>query len=358
MNHLRELQQALREEGLDALLLLTESGRFYATDFQSSAGMALILPDRAFLMTDFRYIEACRERVRDCEVRLTTRENPGTAQVKAILDEHPALCIGIDEGGLTLDGNKAWKKTLPRRKLISAAALLGRLRAQKAEWEIERMQEAQRIAETAYAELLRDKVIRAGMTERALMAELVYRLFRAGADKLSFDPIVVSGPNSSKPHGVPGDRALQRGDFITLDFGCIKDGYCSDMTRTIALGEATEEMRRVYDVVLRAKEAGIAAARPGVKGCDVHNAAAAIIAQAGFGEYFGHGFGHGIGLAVHEGPSASAGNNDALPENAVISAEPGIYLPGRFGVRIEDVIVLQKGGTRNLMRAPTELTIV
>jgi len=196
------------------------------------------------------------------------------------------------------------------------------------------------------------------MTEKELAAELVYRLYKFGGEANSFDPIVVTGPKTSMPHGVPGDEVIRMGDFITMDFGTMKNGYCSDMTRTVALGHVTEEMRKVYDTVYAAQLAGIEAARPGVTGREIDAAARKIIEDAGYGEYFGHSFGHSLGLEIHEPPNASPSNDKPMPEGAVISAEPGIYLPGRFGVRIEDVLWLHGDGCVNITKAPKELIVL
>ena len=196
------------------------------------------------------------------------------------------------------------------------------------------------------------------MTEKEIAAKLVYDMLRFGAEKMSFDPIVVSGPNGSLPHGIPGERKVQKGDFITMDFGCKFGGYCSDMTRTVALGEPTEEMKKVYYTVLEAQQAGIAAARAGVRGCDIHDAAAAVIEKAGYGPYFGHGFGHSVGIEIHESPNANHSNREPMPAGAAVSAEPGIYLPGRFGVRIEDVILLTPDGCEDITLAPKDLIVL
>ena len=160
------------------------------------------------------------------------------------------------------------------------------------------------------------------------------------------------------PHGVPGDRALQEGDFITMDFGVLYQGYCSDMTRTVALGYVTEEMERVYQTVLAAQKAGIAASKAGVPGSEVDGAARKVIADAGYGAYFGHGYGHSLGIEIHESPNANTRDNTLLPVGAVVSAEPGIYLPGRLGVRIEDVLYLTEYGCQNLTLAPKDLLIL
>ena len=196
------------------------------------------------------------------------------------------------------------------------------------------------------------------MTEKQLQAELIYCLLKNGADGLAFDPIVVSGPNTSLPHGVAGDRVLQEGDFITMDFGAMYQGYCSDMTRTVALGYATEEMEKIYNTVLEAQLAGLAVSKAGVIGKEVDAAARKVISDAGYGEYFGHGYGHSLGLEVHESPSPNGGNDQPLPAGAICSAEPGIYLPGKFGVRIEDVVIFREGGCENITGSPKNLIII
>jgi Xaa-Pro aminopeptidase len=234
--------------------------------------------------------------------------------------------------------------------------LLTVLRGSKDEVEIAAMVAAQRIAESALEELLGE--IAVGMTEKEIAARLQYLMVTAGAEKLSFDTIVASGPNSSMPHAVPTERRIENGDFLTIDFGCVYHGYCSDMTRTFAVGSVSDEMRAVYDTVLEAQLAGIAAAKAGVSGKEIDGAAREVIEKAGYGPYFGHSFGHSLGIDIHENPNASPGNNEPMPVGAVISAEPGIYLPGRFGVRIEDVLVLEESGCRNITAFPKELLVI
>ena len=236
---------------------------------------------------------------------------------------------------------------------MPASAFLRELRAQKDPEELERMEQAQRIAEKALGQILAE--IRPGVTEKEIAARLQYLMLHFGAEKMSFDPIVASGPNGSMPHAVPTERKIQTGEFVTMDFGCVYKGYCSDMTRTVCVGRPTEEMKRVYETVLRAQLTGIAAARAGATGAQIDGAAREVIRRAGYGEYFGHAFGHGVGAEIHESPNATPGNDKPLPVDSVISAEPGIYLPGRFGVRIEDVLVLEEGGCRDLTEAGKEL---
>ena len=241
-------------------------------------------------------------------------------------------------------------KFVPMHKAISA------FRCTKEDWELELMRKAQDITDTAFAEICTK--IKAGMTEKQVCAELIYCLLKNGADGLAFDPIVVSGPNTSMPHGVPGDRVLQPGDFITMDFGAAYKGYCADMTRTVALGFATEEMEKVYNTVLKAQCAAIAATKAGVKGKEVDAVARDIIGKAGYGSFFGHGYGHGLGLEVHEAPSCNPAGETVMEAGVVSSAEPGIYLPGKFGVRIEDVVIFREGGCENITHSPKELIIL
>ena len=196
------------------------------------------------------------------------------------------------------------------------------------------------------------------MTEKELQAELIYCLYKNGAEGPSFDPIVVSGPNTSLPHGVATDRVIQEGDFITMDFGVLYNGYCSDMTRTVAVGYVTEEMEKVYNTVLKAQLAGIAVTKAGVTSKEVDGAARQVIADAGYGAYFGHGYGHSLGLEVHEAPNCNPGGETPMQVGVVSSAEPGIYLPGKFGVRIEDVVVFTEDGCENITKSPKNLIIL
>ena len=212
------------------------------------------------------------------------------------------------------------------------------------------------ITDAAFTEIL--NFLRPGVTEQAVAARLMYEMMRRGAQRMSFDPIVVTGPRSSMPHGTPGETPLRPGDFVTMDFGCVYGGYCSDMTRTVAIGHATDEMAAVYNTVLRAQQAGIAAAKAGIPGKAVDKAGRDVIEAAGYGAYFGHGFGHSLGLDIHERPNASPTESRPMPDGCVCSAEPGVYLPGKFGVRIEDVVVFRENGCEDLTKSPKELIIV
>ena len=355
MNHFAAIQAKLEEYGLDAMLVTSPSNRKYATDFPSSAGMALVTRQEAFFYIDSRYIEAAKKSIRGAAVDMVDIQRAYDAKLNAEIDRLGLKTLGVEENAMSMGEYRSWEKKL-HAELKPAQKLFTDLRMVKDPEELEQLICAQRIAERALTQVL--GIIRPGMTERQVAAELIYRMLREGADGVSFEPIVVTGVKSSMPHGVPGDVEIKNGDFLTMDFGCRLGGYCSDMTRTVAVGSATEEMRRVYDTVLRAQTAAIKGAKAGMTGVEVDGIARKVIQDAGYGECFGHGFGHGVGLDVHEAPTAGPSGKEIMPANAVISAEPGIYLEGRFGVRIEDVIVLKEDGCEDITLAPKELLIL
>lgn len=355
MSRFDKIAGRLKDYGLDAMMITSEPNRLYATGFHSTAGMAIVTTAGSYFFTDSRYIEAASKRIDNCQILENTREKPMSMLAEEVIARHGIKRLGFEESYTTVEEYDLWREKLSC-ELVPAAGLLGELRAVKDQGEIDTMIAAQRIAEKALTEVL--NFIKVGRTEKEIAAFLQYQMLLGGAEKMSFDPIVVSGANSSMPHGVPTDKPVASGDFITMDFGCIYGGYCSDMTRTVAVGSVTEEMDKVYHTVLRAQLEGIAATKAGVAGKTVHEAGAAVIREAGYGAYFGHGFGHSLGVEIHESPNASPANDNPLPAGAVISAEPGIYLPGRFGVRIEDIVVVKEGGCEDITLAPKELLIL
>jgi len=355
MSRFDKIAAKLPEYDLDAIMVTSEPNRLYATGFHSTAGMAIITRSGSYFFTDSRYIEAASKKITGGEIRENTRENTMMKLAGEVIAKHGVKRMGFEESYSTVEEYNTWKEKLDC-ELVPATKLLMELRSVKDQGEIDSLIAAQRIAEKALVETL--NYIKAGRTEKEIAAFLQYQMLLGGAEKMSFEPIVVSGANSSMPHGVPTAKQVEAGDFITMDFGCVYNGYCSDMTRTVAVGHVTEEMDKVYHTVLKAQLAGIAATKAGVTGRAVHEAAAKIIGDAGYGAYFGHGYGHGVGVEIHEQPNASPANDKPLPVGAVISAEPGIYLPGRFGVRIEDVVIVQENGCLDIMKAPKELVIL
>ncbi len=354
MNHIQKIAEKLPEHGLDAMLVVSEPGERYALGFHGE-GMLLVTRTEARYTTDSRYIEAARTQLTGAEVALATAKHGHLDQAREFIQARKLEKVGFESGYVTVDAHRRYGEKLPC-ELVPAQALLDGLRASKDGEEQAAMRRAQGVTDEACREIL--NFIRPGMTEREVAARLVYELLRRGGERTSFDPIVAAGPNGSIPHAVPGDRTLERGMFVTMDFGCVVEGYCSDMTRTVALGRPSPEMEEVYGVVLAAQEAGIAAARAGVPGRDVDAAARQVVRDAGYGDYFTHSFGHSLGVEIHESPSASSGESRPLPAGAAISAEPGIYLPGRFGVRIEDVLFLREDGCEDITRSPKDLIVL
>ena len=354
MDHIAKITAQLPEHGLDAMLVTSAPGERYAVGFEGE-GWVLVSRDGARYSTDGRYIEAAWQQVTGAEIVLTERGQSHLALAREEIRRRGLKRVGFESGRVSADELGRWKDSLPC-ELVAAQGLLDGLRVAKDEEELARMRQAQRITDEAFREIL--NFIRPGLTERDVAARLVYELLRRGGRKVSFDPIVAAGANGSMPHAVPGETVIQPGMFVTMDFGCVYEGYCSDMTRTVAVGQPTEEMERVYHTVLEAQRAGIAAARAGVTGSEVDRAARQVIQQAGYGAFFSHSFGHSLGLEIHESPNASPSEQSVLPAGAVISAEPGIYLPGRFGVRIEDVLVLREGGCEDITQSPKNLIVL
>ena len=352
MNHFAKIAEKLSAYELDGMLLTCEANRFYASGFHSTGtdGVALVTREG-----NFYFIESGHNKVQDAEIAMTDAAHPYVDLINAAMEKTHVQKLGFEDAYMTVADYRHYSEKL-HCQMVPATELLISLRQSKDEEEIQRMIAAQRIAEAALDQIVKE--IKPGVTEKEIAARLQYLMLAGGAENMSFDPIVASGPNGSMPHAVPTDRKIQDGDFVTMDFGCIYQGYCSDMTRTVAVGHVTEEMEKVYNVVLQAQLAGIAAAKAGATGHDVDAAARKVIEDAGYGPYFGHSFGHSVGVEIHESPNATPANNKPLPLGAAVSAEPGIYLPGRFGVRIEDVVVLQEDGCQDITLAKKDLLIL
>ena len=335
MNHLNAITAQLDAYQLDALCITSQPGEYYAVGLKGE-GVVLVTRQGCHYFTDSRYIELAQNTVTNADVTMVTPHQDHLALASLVLEHYGLKRVGIEEAYLTVERWQKMKIAFPAEDLAV-------------------MQKAQDITDQVFAEMC--EFLHAGVTESEVAAQLTYLQMKHGAEGNSFPPIVASGANGSMPHAIPTAKPIQKGEFVTMDFGCIYQGYCSDMTRTVAIGQPSDEMRRVYDAVLEAQLAGIAAAKAGVPGCDVHNAAWDVLKKYGYGDYFGHGFGHSLGIEIHESPNANRANTKPLPAGAVLSAEPGVYLPGKFGVRTEDVIFLTETGNRILTHAPKHLII-
>ncbi|MGN0642831.1 MAG: M24 family metallopeptidase [Huintestinicola sp.] len=333
-------------------LITSDINRRYFTGMKSSAGVCAVFKNEAYLIIDFRYIEKARSVVKDCKVVLMESMYE---QLSELIKKHNADTIMIESASMTVAELDSLKKNISCD--IDSSGRLSRLirdmRMIKTPEEIELMQTAQRIAEAAFDNVL--NFIKEGVTEREIGLCLDEYMLRNGAEGLSFDTIALCGENTSLPHGVPSDRKLKKGEFILMDYGAVYNGYHSDMTRTVCLGEPSEEMERVYSIVLEAQERAINAAVSGITGKRLDCVARDFIAANGYGEAFGHGLGHSVGMEIHEYPNANTRCEEILTDGMIMTVEPGIYLPGKFGVRIEDFVVIRQEKCCNLTKAPKKL---
>lgn len=355
MNHAEALAARLQKG--QAVLITSEHNRRYLTGFLSSDGCVVVTADGACFLTDFRYIEAARASVTTMECRTYRRMSEGVGEYLA---ERRVEQVYIEADQMPVGTFRLWQERLPQLQWIGDGTLDGWLREErlvKTPEELSKIRQAQALTEYGFEYIL--PFIRPGRTEREIALELERLIRWQGAERVAFDFIVVSGKNGALPHGAPSDKPVERGELITMDFGAVVDGWHSDMTRTVAVGAVSDEQRDVYGIVLRAQEAALAVLRAGLP-CEAGDAAARdIIDRAGFGDAFGHSTGHGVGVEIHEAPhlSPSAGEQ-VLAAGSVVTVEPGIYLPGRFGVRIEDMALITGDGSENLTASPKELIVL
>ena len=350
VNTLREL---LKENGLDAAFITGLTGIRYYSGFTSEDAYLIVTNKKAYLLTDFRYTIQAKEQSPDFEL-VEVGRGALMSTIKEILSGEGAVLVGFDEQAMTVaDYNKYLELGFTFKPFSD---VMHSPRLYKTEEEVECLYKAQQLADKAYSELLRR--IGSGMTEKEVAAELDYIGAKLGSEGPSFETIVGSGPNGAMCHAVPGERRLTKGDLVVVDFGCMYNGYHSDMTRTFAVGEVDDLSKRVYDTVLRAQLAALDALKDGVTGKDLHNTALAVIDAAGYGSCFGHGLGHGFGLRIHEAPSASPLSKDTLKAGMTITVEPGIYLEDKCGVRIEDCCLVTGTGYRNFVSSPKELLYI
>lgn len=354
---IKRLQNAIRETAdFDGVLIVSPENRFYFTGFPSSDGFLLVSSDRAVFITDGRYIEAAQNAIQNCEVVLM-----GTAatQIFELFSEMQVSCIAVESSRMTLSQYQKYAAALEPMTLLADSTLdsiICALRAVKQPLEVEKIKTAQKIAEDAFSYIC--TFIEPGKTEREVALALEYYMLSHGAEALSFETIAISGAKTSMPHGVPGENVIQKGDFVTMDFGAVVGGYHSDMTRTVAVGSVTAKQKEVYETVLRAQTAVMDALRPGFTCAAADKIARDVITDAGYGAYFTHSTGHGVGVEIHEYPALSPRADSILTVGNVVTDEPGIYLPGEFGVRIEDMAYITENGCENLTSAPKELIIL
>ncbi|MBQ8410702.1 MAG: aminopeptidase P family protein [Ruminiclostridium sp.] len=344
------------QDDTHAALITGDISRRYATGFSSSAGIVFVTKHKSYLIIDGRYYEKASQQAKGCEVQLLTDLRK---QVYAIIEEHGIEVVSIESKTVTVSELEDYKKLFNALVVDSSPWLsvtLERMRIIKSEEEILKIEAAQRIAEAAFSKLITS--IRVGMTEKQVATVLNFYMMDLGADGISFDTIAASGVNSACPHAVPTDKPLQNGEFLTLDFGAVVDSYHSDMIRTVVIGKPDEEMKNIYNAVWGANTDALKAVRADITGKLLDNVARSTLDAWGYEKYFSHGLGHGVGLEIHEAPTISPKSAFTLREGMVITIEPGAYIPNKYGVRIEDMVVVTSDGCLNLTKTPKTLIYI
>lgn len=348
-----KLQAKLKEQNLDALMVTNPFNLRYVSHFTGTAGLAVLTQEKAFFITDFRYTEQANEQAKGFEII----RNIGSIyeEVAKLVKSENIERLGFEQDGISYATFTNLEEII-KCELVPVSGFVESLREIKDQEEIDVIQQAIKITEAAYQYILKE--VKPGMTELEVANKLDFFMRKQGASSVSFDTIVASGVRSALPHGVASDKVIEHGDMITIDFGCYYNGYVSDMTRTFALGDPGEKLKEVYEIVREAHARVNSAVKAGMTGAEVDAIARDYITEKGYGEAFGHSTGHGIGLEVHEGPSISFKNDKKLVPGNAITNEPGIYLPGIGGVRIEDDLLITEDGNKNLMSLPTDLIIL
>jgi len=355
MTQLKRFQEALLKSDFDCAIISSEINQRYLCDFDFSDGYIIVSADIAYIFTDSRYIEAIRNCVKGFDIIL--REKSMGETITEFIRNKKFSNIAFEEASLPYDLYETWKELLKDNFSLrpGASAILSAQRSIKLPYEIERIEKAQQITDSAFEHIL--SFIHPNVTEKEISLELEFFMRRNGAEGVAFDTIAVSGTHSSLPHGTPREQKLCQG-FLTMDFGAKYMGYCADMTRTVVLGKANEEMKKVYSTVLRAQQNALDNICDGMLCKDADDLARSVIKDAGYASAFGHSLGHGVGMYIHESPSLSptANINSKLSAGNVVTVEPGIYLEGKFGCRIEDMVLINADGSvRNFTKSSKEL---
>ena len=357
MTQLKRLQNIMAQKGVEGILVSSYINQRYVSNFDFQDGYVLVFKNKAYVMTDFRYIEAANNEVDLNDFEIITPKGGHLKTVASLASEIGVKTILVEEDALSLADLTRFEKAAEGKVAYEqgASTIFNAMRVTKTEAELDKMAEAQRITDAAFTHII--SVLRPDMTEIDVALEIEFFMRKHGAERLSFETIAVSGTASSMPHGVPRNVKLEKG-FLTMDFGCVYGGYCSDMTRTVVLGKADEDIKKVYNTVLAAQEAALEAAANGERGCyRLDEIARDIINGAGFEGRFGHSLGHGVGMLVHENPRLAPGidRGATLVSGNVVTFEPGIYIPQKYGCRIEDMAAITDTGIRNFTKSTKEL---
>lgn len=350
---INRLREKMSEEGIQSFLITSPYNLRYLTNFTGTTGWALITQNKAYFITDFRYTEQAAKQCVGYEI--VKNVDPLPVEVARLINGLDLKNVAFEEEHVSYALYLTLEELIDS-ELIGIAGMIEELREVKDEEEIATIKKACEIADAAFAHIR--EFITPGKTEIEVANELDFYMRSLGATGVSFDTIVASGLRSAMPHGVASDKVIEHGDFVTLDYGCYYNGYVSDMTRTVSVGQPSEKLAEIYDIVLTAQLKVIEAARPGISGVELDAVARDYITEKGYGEAFGHSTGHGIGLEIHEGPNVSRLADKKFVPGNVITDEPGIYLPGIGGVRIEDDLLITESGCEILTKSPKELIIL
>jgi Xaa-Pro aminopeptidase len=349
------LRSRFADASCDALIVTRLPNIRYLTGFSGSAGIVLVTPDELTVFTDGRYSTQSREQIdaAGVDARIEILPTQAAQQARLVDLTRPFARLGLEAHGVTWAQQRTWAAAFGEVDLVATEDLVEGLRRVKDAGEIARIRAACAIADEALASVLPS--LAEQPTEREFALDLEVAMRRRGASGTSFDTIVASGPNGAKPHARPGDRRIEHGELVVIDFGCIVDGYCSDMTRTVSVGDPGADARRLWDVVRASQQAGRDAVIAGVACAAVDRASRDVIDAAGWGELFSHGTGHGVGLEIHEAPRVAKTSSGTLEAGVVVTVEPGVYLPGVGGVRLEDTVVVTDAGAESLTSFPKSL---
>jgi len=353
MERLDSVRKSLDENGLDGLLITSPVNRRYVTGFTGTAGAAVITEDDARFITDFRYTEQAAEQARGFQV--VEHKQLIEQELKDQLVEMNVKRLGFEKDHISYSKYENYHKQL-EVELVPVSGIIERLRLFKDKHELDIMKKAAKIADDAFEHI--QSMIKPGVKEIDISHELEFFMRKQGAVSSSFDIIVASGLRSAMPHGVASEKEIQSGELVTMDFGALFQGYCSDITRTVAVGEINEELKKIYEIVLEAQKKGVNGLRPGITGKQADDLTRDYIKEQGYGDYFGHSTGHGLGMEVHEGPSLSFRSEQTLEPGMVVTVEPGIYVPDVGGCRIEDDVVITETGNERLTFSSKELIYV
>lgn len=342
----------------EALFITNQNNIGYCCGFFNSEGVMLVTTEKAFLFVDFRYIEAAKKKSSCCEVICFSKLG---ADLLKVLKDNSVNKLYFEASNITVARFNSFKSLFKENKIeCNSSSTLDKaicnLRIIKDETEIDKIQKAQQITEKSYNEVL--NFLKVGVSEKEIAARLEFLMKMNGAEDISFDLITITGKKTSLPHGVPSNNVVKEGDFFTFDIGAVYEGYHSDTTRTIAIGYATDEMQEIYSIVLKAQLAALEKIKSGVLCREIDKTARDIIDNAGYGKFFGHSTGHGVGLDIHEAPNVSPKSDIKLEKGMIITDEPGIYLPEKFGIRIEDMVCVTEEGCKNFVSLPKELIIL